>query len=448
MPAKSETIVARTRATLDLIETENTALKAFIAVTRDTALSEAALADARTAAGDTRRPLHGMPIAVKDIIDVAGIVTGCGSLTTKGAAPAIADAPVVERLRAAGAIVVGKTHTVEYAFGGYGTNVTVGTPWNPWDRKEHRIPGGSSSGTGSAVGAHLVPAGLGTDTGGSVRIPAALCGCVGLKTSIGRIARSSVAPLSQTLDSIGPLAVDVTTAARMFVAMQGPDAGDPSTSGIAPVDPFPDLETGIKGMRFGRLSDAALPLASEEAKADFAATLKMLADLGARIEPVELPESLDAYGNLCGHIIAPEAYANWKPHADNERSGLAAPIRARMLAGRALGVSDYINGIAAQNRAIAGFARTFDRLDAILLPTIPYPAIPVAQVDETRSPMAAHTRWVNYLNLAALAIPTTLAKSGLPLSLQIVVRRFDDALALRIGRAFEQARGAFPRPKG
>ncbi len=440
-------IVTQTKATLDAIARENKTLNAFVKVSRETALAEAALADARSATGDDKRPLHGMAIAVKDIIDVAGIVSGCGSLTTKDNAPAPADAPVVQRLRDAGAIIPGKTHTVEYAFGGYGTNVTVGTPWNPWDRKVHRIPGGSSSGSGVAVGAGLVPGALGTDTGGSVRIPAALCGCVGLKTSIGRVGRSRVAPLSQTLDSIGPLARDVTMTARLFLAMQGADTADATTAGVVSVDPFPDLERGIKGLRFGRIPDAAMPLASDEVKADFATALKVLAELGAGIEPVELPESMETLGAKCGRIIAPEAYANWRAQADNETSGLAPPIRARMMAGKQTVSADYIGIIQAQRRAIAEFTRTFDRLDAILLPTMPFPAIPVAEVDELLAPMAAHTRWVNYLNLAALAIPTRLSRGGLPLSLQIVVRRFDDVLALRIGRAYEVARGAFPNPQ-
>ncbi len=443
---RSGSIVASTKATLDHIERENARLNAFVTITRDTAMAEAALADARVAAGDTGRSLNGMPIAVKDIIDVAGVVSGCGSLTTRDNPPAARDAPVVERLRAAGAVIPGKTHTVEYAFGGYGTNVTIGTPWNPWDRKVHRIPGGSSSGSGVAVGGGLVPAALGTDTGGSVRIPAALCGCVGLKTSIGRVSRARVAPLSQTLDSIGPLAHDVTTAARLFVAMQGPDTDDPTTDGVGPVDPFAELEKGIKDMRFGRIADKDLPLASAETKADFAAALKLLSDLGARIETVTLPDSIERMGAKCGRIIAPEGHANWRAHVENERSGLAPPIRARMLAGRNTPSGDYIDIIADHRRAMAEAGRLFDRLDAILLPTIPFPAMPVAEVDETIAPMAAHTRWVNFLCLAALAVPTRLSTDGLPMSLQIVVRRFDDSLALRIGRAFEKARGAFPKP--
>lgn len=446
--ASPETAVAATTKTLDRIQAENGHLNAFIAITAETALAEAALADAKTAAGDTRGHLQGVPIAVKDIIDLAGVVSGCGSLTTRQAPPAERDAPVVARLRAAGAVIPGKTHTVEYAFGGYGTNVTVGTPRNPWDRKTHRIPGGSSSGSGAAVGGHLVPGALGTDTGGSVRIPAALCGCVGLKTSIGRIGRSRVAPLSQTLDSVGPLAKDVTMAARMFAAMQGHDPDDASTNGVRAVDPFADLERGVAGMRFGRIADAGMPLTTPEMRADFATALKRLTDLGARIETVELPETLETYGVLCSDIIAMEGYANWRKYADDPKSGMAEPVRNRMLGGKAISAAVYLDRIRAQQRAIAAFPRVFDRLDAILLPTIPFPAMPVSEVDESIGPMAAHTRFVNYLNLAALAIPTALSKGGLPMSLQIVVRHLDDAVALRIGRAFEITRGAFPLPPG
>jgi aspartyl-tRNA(Asn)/glutamyl-tRNA(Gln) amidotransferase subunit A len=440
--------IADTTARLERIERENPVLAAFVSISRETALAEAALAEARARAGTPPGLLEGQCIAVKDIVDVAGVVTGCGSLTTKQSPPAERDAPVVERLRAAGAIVPGKTHTVEYAFGGYGTNVTVGTPRNPWDRKVHRIPGGSSSGTGVAVGAHLVPGGVGTDTGGSVRIPAALNGCVGLKTSLGRVPRSGVAPLSQTLDSVGPLAVDVTTTARMFVAMQGHDPADPSTDGVRPVDPFVELERGVKGLRIGRVSDADMPLATAEVKADFAAACKRLADLGATIEPVQMPLSFDEYGARCGAIIAPEAYANWRRYVDDPDSGLAPPIRARMLGGKSVTAAAYLDAKAAQKKAIDAFLFAIDRLDAVVLPTIAFPAMPLTDVDETRSPMAAHTRFANYLDLCGLAIPTSLSKGGLPLSLQIVCRKWDDTLALRIGRAFEKARGVFPKPPG
>jgi aspartyl-tRNA(Asn)/glutamyl-tRNA(Gln) amidotransferase subunit A len=444
--SKPSTAVAATESTLARIERDNPHLNAFVTVLRDTALAEAALIDARRAAGDEARPLSGMAIGIKDLIDVAGAPSGCGSLTRRNCPPAEADAPVVDRLRAAGAVIPGKTHTVEYAFGGYGTNVTVGTPRNPWDRKVHRIPGGSSSGSGVAVGSHMLPAALGTDTGGSVRIPAALCGCVGLKTSIGRVARTGVAPLSQLLDSVGPLAADVMTAARLFAVMQGPDAGDRTTIGIEPVDPMPDIDRGIKGLRLGRIADRDLPLLSEEVRADFDAAVKKLESLGAVIEPIGLGGGIERWGNLCGLFIAAECYANWQPLADDPASRLADPIRARMLVGKGLNAAWYLRGLAEREATIKGFLHTIDRLDALLLPTIPFPAMPVSEVDETRAPMAAYTRWVNYLNLAGLAVPTALSREGLPMSLQVVVRRLDEPTALRIGYAFEQARGAFPTP--
>lgn len=446
-PENQKTAVATTEDVLDAIARENDRLRAFVVVLGDTALAEARLADARIAAGDTGRPLAGMAVAIKDIIDVGGVVSGCGSLTTRGAAPAARDAPVVARLRAAGAIVAGKTHTVEYAFGGYGTNVTVGTPWNPWDKTVHRIPGGSSSGSGVAVGAGLVPAALGTDTGGSVRIPAALCGCVGLKTSVGRVARSGVAPLSPLLDSVGPLARDVTTAARLFAVMQGPEPSDATTmGGIMPVDPMADLERGIEGLRIGRIADTDLPEMDNGTRADFAAAVNRLQSLGARVEPFAVPGSIDDWGNLCGQFIAAECYGAWQHLADDPNSGLADPIRARMLSGRRTGAAQYLQMLATRRQAIADFLAVFDRVDALVLPTIPLPAMPVANVDESRALMALYTRWVNYLDLAALAVPTALSAGGLPMSLQIVVRRLDEPLALRIGRAFERARGVFPSP--
>ena len=445
--AATGTITAAIENTLDTMEAANTKLHALTQITRESALAEARLADARVAAGAAHGLLHGMPVGIKDIADVEGLVSGCGSLTRKQAEPARKDAHVVTKLRTAGAIVAGKTHTVEYAFGGYGTNVTVGTPWNPWDLKVHRIPGGSSSGTGSMVGAGVLPGGLGTDTGGSVRIPAALCGCVGLKTSIGLIGRSGIAPLSQTLDTAGPLAHDVTTAARMFAAMLGHDPEDPSTEDFRPIDPLRDLEKGVAGLRIGRVVDEDLTLTTEEVRADIAKSASTLEKLGARIEPFKMPQSFESFTRATGIIIASEGYANWRKLIDDPKSGMADPIRTRFLGGKTISAADYLDVIQERGKAIDGFLSAMDRLDALILPTIPFPAIAVAEVDETKSPMAHFTRWANYLALASLAIPTALSKSKLPMSLQIVVRRFDDSLALRIGRAFEKARGDFPAPK-
>jgi aspartyl-tRNA(Asn)/glutamyl-tRNA(Gln) amidotransferase subunit A len=440
-------IVDDTKRTLDTIEEKNPKLNAFVKVMRAKALAEADRLQSKPEAG--RGPLNCVPIAIKDIIDVAGEVTGCGSLTRKGAAAATKDAHVVEKLRAAGAVIVGKTNTVEFAFGGYGTNVTVGTPVNPWDGKVHRVPGGSSSGSGVAVGAGLVPAALGTDTGGSVRIPAALCGCVGLKTSIGLVGRSGVAPLSSRLDTVGPLAKDVRTTALLLAALIGRDPNDATTSHdshIRPQDVLDRLEDGVEGMRFGRLDMRDLPLASEETMADYAKSLERLEKLGAHVASCELPDRLESYQSRVGTLTAIEGYSFYRDLVDDPNSGLAEPVRARMLGGRGFS-ANQIEELDAQRRLdLRVSQQIFEGFDAILLPTSPFPAMPVSEVDETEAPYAAHTRWVNYLELAGLAVPTALGRSGMPLSLQIVVRRFDDPLALRIGRAFEKARGPFPRP--
>jgi aspartyl-tRNA(Asn)/glutamyl-tRNA(Gln) amidotransferase subunit A len=442
----SGSVAAAVKSTLKAIDRANSRLNAFAKVMPAKALADAERADALGSGGGL---LHGMPIAVKDIIDVAGEVTGCGSLTRRNAAPATEDAHVVARLRAAGAVVVGKTHTVEYAFGGYGTNVTVGTPRNPWDTRVHRVSGGSSSGSGVAVGAGLIPAALGTDTGGSVRIPSALCGCVGLKTSFGLVGRTGVAPLSTRLDTVGPLAKDVRTAALVLAAIVGRDPKDAATEHdrrLRPEEILDRLDDGIAGMRLGRLEDSDLPLASDEMKADYQSALRRLEESGAVLGMCKLPEALGRYLSRVGKMVAIEGYGFYGNLVEDAGSGLAEPVRRRMLDGKGVTAGQLEEMEAQRRNDIRGFQEEFAGFDAIVLPTVPFPAMPVAEVDETKAPYAAHTRWVNYLELAALAVPTALSRSGLPMSLQIAVRRFDDALALRIGRAFEVARGPFPAP--
>jgi aspartyl-tRNA(Asn)/glutamyl-tRNA(Gln) amidotransferase subunit A len=440
------TVVDTIMGTLETIDRRNPGLNAFVKVSSAEALAQAARLDAQ---GGERGLLFGMPIAVKDIINVAGEVSGCGSLTRKGVAPETRDAFVVAKLREAGAVIPGKVNTVEYAFGGYGTNVTVGTPRNPWDMKAYRVPGGSSSGSGVAVGGGLVPGALGTDTGGSVRIPAALCGCVGLKTSIGLVSRTGVAPLSVRLDTVGPLAQDVRTAALMLAAIMGRDEDDPSTHHdrhMRPQDVLDRLEDGVEGMRIGHLDPADLQLATDEVKADYEVVLKRLQDAGASVAQCRLPERFDAYQALVGRIAAVEGYGYYKHFADDPASGLAEPVRERMLGGKGITPAQIEEMDARQRDDMRSVPAIFEGFDAIVLPTTPFPAMPVSEVDESKAPYALYTRWVNYLGLAGLAVPTALSKERTPMSLQIVVRRFDDPLALRIGRAFETARGAFPKP--
>ncbi len=432
---------------LDQVKSHEPKLQAVAEMLETTATAEAVHRAAMAAAGARVGPLHGLPIVVKDIIDVAGVPTRSGSLTRQDSPPCAKDAPVVAALRGAGAIPVAKSNTVEFAIGGWGTNQTVGTPRNPWDMATHRIPGGSSSGTGVLVGAGLVPAGLGTDTGGSVRLPAAFCGCVGLKTSIGLVSRAGVTPLSDTLDTVGPLASSVRLAAEMMAVMQFPDPADPTTLGRIGRCPLRDLDKGISGLRIGRIATDAMSYLSAEMAAAFDAALEQLRSLGATVVECTLPMPFDEYQRVGGLISATEAYATYANMVDDPTAPMAAPNRQRMAKGKDVTAAERLRVERDRARAIADVDVVMDTLDAIVLPTTPFTAIPVADVNEDDMSYGNHSRFVNYLELAGLAVPMSLTAAGLPTSLQIVVRRYDDPLALRIGAAFEDSRGAFPKPK-
>lgn len=399
--------------------------------------------DRLAAAGISLGPLHGLPVVVKDIIDVAGQPTKAGSDVRRDPAPATQDAFVAARLRAAGAVVVAKTNTVEFAFGGWGTNASQGTPRNPWKPDEPHAPGGSSSGTGVAVGGGFVPAGLGTDTGGSVRIPAAFCGCVGHKTSIGLVSRSGVVALSDTFDTVGPLTDTVRRAAQMLDVMQAEDRTDPATLAVPRADPLASLEKGVSGLRLGRLSDAALADCSDDVLRAFERAVKILSDLGASVLPYDLPRGFDAYQQTATAIIASDAYGFHAAMVDSNGSPLNDTTRMRMAVGRDMTARDRVLAQRTRARDIDDFLATLDRFDAMILPTAPLTSIPLSQVDENNYAMSLYTRVANYLDLAALSVPIDVTETGLPTALQIVVRRFDDPLALRIGHAFEAARGPF-----
>lgn len=430
---------------LDSIDALDNKLHAIAQRIDDIALADAYRCDGLSKAGSIAGALHGLPFAVKDIIDIAGVPTRSGSLTRQDHPPALADATVVAKLRGAGAIPLVKTNTVEFAIGGWGTNPTVGTPHNPWDLTTPRVPGGSSSGTGVLVGSGLLSAGLGTDTGGSVRIPAAFCGCVGLKTSVGLVSRAGVTPLSETLDTVGPLTQTVAMSAAMLAVMQGSDPLDPSTTSVERVDPLTSLNRGNQGLRLGVLPYAAMPDLSDEMRESFEQAKRMLLETGVTLADCSLPMTLAEYQRQGGTISAVEAYSRYSHLVDDADSLMATPNRERMRAGSTVSASELVKIWRTREQAIADFEHVIGDFDAIVLPTTPSTAIPIAEVDENNMSMSSHTRFANYLALAALSVPIGLSPAGLPTSLQIVVRRFDDPLALRIGAAFEQARGAMPR---
>lgn len=437
---------ADVRKTLDGLDRHNDKLNAVAGRLDAAALADAHHCDQRGAQNGTLGPLHGLPFVVKDIIDVAGVPTKSGSLTRAQNGAAARDAPVVTKLRAAGAIPVAKANTVEFAIGSWGTNETVGTPVNPWDMSTPRVPGGSSSGTGVLVGSGLVAAGLGTDTGGSVRIPAALCGCVGHKSSIGLVSRTGVTPLSETLDTVGPLTANVELAAHMLAAMQGADNDDPTTLGHNFPCPVRQLHRGGDGLRLARLDLRDTPYLTSEMSDAFEVAVQYLQDAGATITKTELPLDFPSYQRLSGLVSSSESYATYAELVEDPNSKLGQPNRIRFGNGKTITAAELVRIRRARSIAIREFESVIDNIDAIILPTIPMPAIPIAEVDESVMPMSILTRFVNYLELAALTVPINLTSSGLPTALQIVVRRFDDPLALRIGQAFENIRGPFAKP--
>ncbi|HKB55064.1 MAG TPA: amidase [Ramlibacter sp.] len=412
-------------------------LHAFVAVYADDARLAARGAEAAIRAGHAVGPLHGIPIALKDLIELEGrIVTG-GS-EAWASRRATRTATLARRLIAQGMIVIGKTQTVEFAMGGWGTNTRRGTPWNPWDPKRARTPGGSTSGSGVAVGAGLVPWAVGTDTGGSVRLPASWCGITGLKTTIGRVSTYGVLPLSPTLDTPGPMARSVEDAALLYVAMQGPDPLDWRTQHLPFTDPMPQLRRGVKGLRLARMPDSERQYACADVLAGYDRSLDQLERLGAEIVAVGLPFSLADVAAFNLRIMAAESYTILHELIDDERAPLDPDVRPRIAAGKSISAQAYIEALQMRETMKRQFAAALDGIDALLTPTTMTTALALEDVDQSTA--ASHfTRFANFLDLCALALPNGIAPDGLPTSLQIACRGGDEATALRIGWALQDA---------
>ena len=422
---------------VDRIAAHDPRLHAFIAVYGDDARLAAEAAAKAIGSGHRIGPLHGIPIALKDLIDLQGRITTGGSKVWE-ARVSPATASLARRLIAAGMIVLGKTHTVEFAMGGWGTNQHMGTPWNPWDLKRQRAPGGSSSGSGVSVAAGLAPCAIGTDTGGSVRLPSSWCGLAGLKTTIGRVSTFGVLPLSSTLDTPGPMARSVEDVASLFTVLQGPDPLDPLTLRHAPDDPMPGLRRGVAGLRLAKLPAAERDGVAADVLAAYDAALEVLARLGASIVDLRLPWRFADLAAMTGRIIGCEGYSFVGDLVDRPELPIDAAVRPRIWLGKGVPARDYIEALRERERLKQEFATAFADVDALLTPTTRTAAPTLAEVDENGSP-AQFTRMANLLDLCALALPDGFTAAGLPLSLQIIARGYDEATALRVGYAYQQA---------
>jgi aspartyl-tRNA(Asn)/glutamyl-tRNA(Gln) amidotransferase subunit A len=432
------------RVYLDRITALDAGLKSYITICADGALAAAQAAEAALMSGAPLGPLHGVPYALKDLYDTAGIATTGGSKILAGRVPG-ADATVVRRLREAGAVLLGKLNMVEFAYGPEGLNPHYGHARNPWDRATQRLTGGSSSGSGAAVAAALAPGALGSDTGGSIRIPASLCGITGLKPTYGRVSRSGVLPLAWSMDHVGPMTRSAADAALMLTAMAGYDPADASTS-VLPVPDYRVALTGdVKGLRVGLLrgffSDGATPVV----RAAVEQAARTLAGAGAVVGEVTLATMAHTAPAALA-IVGAEALAY---HADTVRTR-PADYDPDVL--RRLKVAAYVTGRhyvrAQQVRALvrADVDAALAQHDVLLAPSTPLvaPAVHERQVtlgDGPSNVRAALIRFTQPFNLSghpACSVPCGFTPDGLPIGMQIVGRPFDEATVLRAADAFQR----------
>jgi aspartyl-tRNA(Asn)/glutamyl-tRNA(Gln) amidotransferase subunit A len=430
--------VELTEAFLARIATLDPLLNAFIAVTAGTALAAARRAEIEMVGQGPRSPLHGVPFALKDIFETAGLATTGHSARSRDHVPA-ADAPTVARLHAAGGILLGKLATHEFATGGPSWDLPWPPARNPWNLA--RFPGGSSSGAGVAVAAGLVPGAMGSDTGGSIRLPAAFCGTAGLKPTYGRVPKRGVLPLSFTLDNAGPLAWTVEDCAILLGLIAGHDPADPSSADLPVPDYRAALGTGLRGVRIGLVRHwyETDRRAAPEAIAAMDAAVAVLRDLGAEVREVTL-RPLAEY-QACMRIIAlTESFAIHAAHLRERPADYGEVFRYRILPGALVSGSDYIQARRLQRLLTQGMLQALTEVDA-LLTSATWGEAPVMAEMRAEANFAAPplTNPWNVTQLPTLSLCHGFSANGLPLGMQIAARPFDEAMALRIGHAYEKA---------
>ena len=434
-------------ASLERIEALDRRLRAFITVDGEGALAAArALQDAAEPG-----PLHGVPLAYKDLCRVRGLPSSCGT-RTPGYFSGEPECTAVARLRAAGAIALGTLNMAELALGPFGDNPHHGDPQNPW-RAGHAT-GGSSSGAGAAVAAGLAAGALGTDTGGSIRLPAACCGIVGLKPTYGRVSRAGVMPLSWSLDHLGPMTRTVRDAALLLGVVAGHDRRDATSSRRPVPDYAAALERPVRGLRVGLAANYYFAGVAPAMADAVRAAARTLATLGARVEPLRLPDPAAVAG--AANVIARCESAAVHVRVLRERPHELGPaVRGRLEVGLRVSAHDYIQAARLRARHARAFiAEVFAEVDAVLAPVIPEPAPAYAAataggVDEVIRRMGRFsrlTRPFNGLGLPALSLPCGVGPDGLPQALQVVGRPFDESTVLGVAHALEQAQGGPPRP--
>lgn len=423
-------------ATLTNISRLEDKLAAFEIVLADTAREAADAATKAIHSGHRIGPFHGIPFALKDLVDVEGLRTTGG---TRHREDHIAEtsATIARRLIAAGGILVGKTKTVEVAYGAWGTNQVRGTPWNPWDAETQRMPGGSSSGSGVAVAARMATCAVGTDTGGSVRIPAAACGLAGLKVTEGTLPLDGIVPLSHTLDTPGPMARSIEDAAIMFEVMAGRHPADTDRDLTQRTGLFAEMDRGVAGLTIGCLTQADRDGIDADVLAHYDDAIARLKKLGAEIVPFALPVPIEHMKRDVGTLISAEGYFHHGDMYETPSNQVDTDVAPRILYGAKIPSKQYIQALVRRLTHKAETLKAMDGLAAFLTPTMPMLPEPISDVDQSGTP-AVFTRGINYLGFCATAQPIALTDAGLPTSIQTAARPGDEAMALRIAAAFER----------
>ncbi len=425
------------RDCLGQIERLNPTLNAFITVMAESALSEARVVEAEILRGEWRGPLHGIPIALKDLIDTAGVRTTSASALHENRIPA-EDAEVVRRLRRAGAVIIGKNNLHEFAYGGSSLVSHFGDVRNPWDRG--RITGGSSGGSAAAVSAGMVCAAIGTDTAGSIREPSALCGCVGLKATYGRVGSRGVIPLSLSLDHVGPLTASVADAAIVLQAIAGYDAADITSVDIPVADYVGSLQQDSQSLRVGITRRYFFDDLDPEVSAAMEHALSGIEMLVAQVKEVQIDVPTDRT------LQAAEAYAYHAENVAKSTDRYQAETVRRIRSGEKVTAAEYIQQRRELEQARRNIRRVFAEVDVLVMPTIPMPAPAIADLranpDELRPAelkLLRNTRPFNVWGLPAISIPCGFTQSGLPIGLQIAGPHWREDLVLRLAHAYEQA---------
>lgn len=432
--------VAYTQALLDRINLHDSKFNTFLRQTPEIALTQAEQAEVEILAGNWRGPLHGMPIGLKDIIDVKGLpTTGHSKILADNVAKA--DAFVTRQLKAAGSVLLGKLSTHEFAIGGPSFDLPWPPARNAWNREY--FPGGSSSGSGAALAAGFVPVALGTDTGGSVRNPASMCGIVGMKATYGRVSRRGVLPLAYSLDHIGPMTRTVTDNAILLNVIAAHDPEDPGSARTAIPDFTADLDKGVKGLKIGVIrrfytidfeADPEMAQSIEDA-------LTILADQGAEIEEID-PGPITDYSSTNRTILLSEAYAIHEKWLKERPGDYGALARERLMPGAFFRAVDYVNALRQREILRRKFNDCMAPVHVAITASSMEPSSPIEDADLCEKLYGRQARApFNLTGSPAIAVPTGFASTGLPLSMQIIGKPFDEKTVYRVARAYEKTTG-------